>query len=429
MTDPRAAGLRPRGPALPESGDAGTWEQKRSAIRQIVRAEVDRSRPIEEARRSIELIAESSIRLVERNGVTELLVVDDQGVPRTVFEDGVRRNLGVGDLVREIRSKHPKLFQEQTSETVSPASSAPSFVPPRQEETSVVQIQRRPDPEPVPSGTGVREPDPTASEKRDWLDLASPTVPPRVILTSKLRNLEQLRGRSHQTSSPTAPFSLEGRGPLLHPALERRSRRDGPRDLAAADLDDPATRRRRPWRAAAAGILLVLAVPALAYWGLVALSPDEIPGRQIAETPPELPTDSSATSSVQVPAEPEPGVSLTSPAAATGPLQGVPEVLDTATLYLQGKIVPLFGVEWVRGAGSPEDLARYINGREVECEEASSPGSFRCKAGTQDLSKVVLYNGGGRAKPDATPELMAAESAAKSARRGLWANGTEGAQP
>jgi endonuclease YncB( thermonuclease family) len=105
------------------------------------------------------------------------------------------------------------------------------------------------------------------------------------------------------------------------------------------------------------------------------------------------------------------------------PARGVPEVLDTATLYLQGKIVRLYGIEWARGAGEPEELSRYLKGREVVCRPTDSPESYRCEVDGQDLSKVVLYNGGGKATSDAPPELVAAQARAQSARIGVWSKG------
>jgi hypothetical protein len=101
-------------------------------------------------------------------------------------------------------------------------------------------------------------------------------------------------------------------------------------------------------------------------------------------------------------------------------LRGVPEVLDTTTLSLEGRIVRLFGVEWARGAGDPDDLAKYIRGREVACSPAPVRETFRCQVEGQDLSRVILYNGGGRATQDATPDLKAAEEQARSRSVGVW---------
>ena len=107
--------------------------------------------------------------------------------------------------------------------------------------------------------------------------------------------------------------------------------------------------------------------------------------------------------------------------AQAEPVRGVAEVLDTTTLNIQGQVVRLFGVEWVRGAGDPDDLARYLRGREVACEPTGAAKTHRCEVGGQDLSRVVLFNGGGRATQDATPELRAAEEHAKSANSGSGA--------
>jgi len=101
-------------------------------------------------------------------------------------------------------------------------------------------------------------------------------------------------------------------------------------------------------------------------------------------------------------------------------LRGVPGVLDTTTLSLEGRIVRLFGVEWARGAGDPDDLAKYIRGREVACSPAPARETFRCQVEGQDLSRVILYNGGGRATQDATPDLKAAEEQARSRSVGVW---------
>jgi endonuclease YncB( thermonuclease family) len=100
-------------------------------------------------------------------------------------------------------------------------------------------------------------------------------------------------------------------------------------------------------------------------------------------------------------------------------LKGVPEVVDTATLRVEGKIVRLFGVEWARG-GQAEDLTRYLRGRAVDCRLVATPDVYRCEVEGQDLSRAVLFNGGGRATADASPELAAAENHAKSERIGVW---------
>jgi endonuclease YncB( thermonuclease family) len=81
--------------------------------------------------------------------------------------------------------------------------------------------------------------------------------------------------------------------------------------------------------------------------------------------------------------------------------------------------VRLFGVEWARG-GSPDDLTRYLKGREVSCRAEGATETYRCQVGGQDLSKVILYNGGARATSEATAELKTAEERARTERLGVW---------
>lgn len=100
-------------------------------------------------------------------------------------------------------------------------------------------------------------------------------------------------------------------------------------------------------------------------------------------------------------------------------LTGVPEVIDTATLRVSGRLVPLFGVEWVRG-GQAEELRKYLAGRSVSCQPAPGSSAYLCTVEGRDLSEVVLFNGGGRASAEATPDLVAAEDHARSERLGVW---------
>jgi hypothetical protein len=91
-------------------------------------------------------------------------------------------------------------------------------------------------------------------------------------------------------------------------------------------------------------------------------------------------------------------------------------------LELNRQIVRLFGVEGVRGR-PVRDFRRYLGRRDVMGEPAGAGNIYRCRVGDQDLSRVVLYNGGGRAAPDATPELKAAEQQARAERAGIWGAG------
>jgi endonuclease YncB( thermonuclease family) len=137
---------------------------------------------------------------------------------------------------------------------------------------------------------------------------------------------------------------------------------------------------------------------------------------------PEAVSDAGVASSTQDSAAAPELNTTASTAAPADPnsVQGVPEVLDTSTLWLQDKLVRLFGVEWGRG-GSADDLTQYLRGRAVTCRPVPGAETYRCQVDGQDLSKVVLFNGGGKSTAEATPDLKAAEEHARSARLGVWA--------
>jgi endonuclease YncB( thermonuclease family) len=103
------------------------------------------------------------------------------------------------------------------------------------------------------------------------------------------------------------------------------------------------------------------------------------------------------------------------------PLRGPASVVDTATLDIDGQPVRLFGVEGTSSARALRDFDRLLRRGEVECVPAAEQaGTYRCSLQGHDLSQVVLFNGGGRASADASPDLLAAEEQARSARAGLW---------
>jgi len=171
--------------------------------------------------------------------------------------------------------------------------------------------------------------------------------------------------------------------------------------------------RKRSW-ARPSLALGALAVVALLGVGAFMFRGDDTATSQAGTTAPPA-SNLAAAGPIR---EPEP--SVTGSTASSAALRGVPDVIDTATLSLNGEVVRLFGVEWAPGAGKPEDLTQYLNGREVACEPAGSNDVYRCQVGGQDLSRVVLFNGGGRPTGDATPELKAAADKARAAKLGVW---------
>jgi 1A family penicillin-binding protein len=120
---------------------------------------------------------------------------------------------------------------------------------------------------------------------------------------------------------------------------------------------------------------------------------------------------------------------VAAPSAATAPaaaearederLRGVPDVIDTGTVTIGGRLLRLSGV-----VGMPGDfvgqMVQWIDGRPAECA-ATAADSWRCVIDGRDLSELVLSNGGGRTSTDAPPELRRAERAARNARLGVWA--------
>jgi outer membrane protein OmpA-like peptidoglycan-associated protein len=105
-------------------------------------------------------------------------------------------------------------------------------------------------------------------------------------------------------------------------------------------------------------------------------------------------------------------------AQSTPPLSGVATVLDTGTLVVAGKIVKLSGVV---GEVGPyvDQMAAYVGRNPVSCRP-STKNEYQCDVSGQDLAKVTVFNGGGRAAPDAPNELKSAERNARDARRGIW---------
>jgi endonuclease YncB( thermonuclease family) len=158
----------------------------------------------------------------------------------------------------------------------------------------------------------------------------------------------------------------------------------------------------------AAGLLVL----ALLGGGALALLGRDEPVSQARSGEPEA-TGAVPTNQTRTAAAP-------SPSSAGTPLSGVPDVIDTATLSLNGEVVRLFGVEWAPGGGKPEDLTRYLQGREVNCEPAGAAETYRCRVGEQDLSRVVLFNGGGKPTAEATPELKGAAEKAREGKLGVW---------
>ena len=353
-------------------------------IRELIRAELAKHHPIEVARNSLELLTETSLVKADAAGGSAL--GEEQ------VEEAVR------EAVAKLRRKHPTLFRTPASDAV-PGSAG--------------SAEKAGESSAGPIGTSAESP---ANRARDWLRLDS-DVAPSVSSDPGIEPTASGFGTSFRAYASRA----KELGQVL--AAKARDRRGTPLPKASPlkPVEASAERPLSPSRFVYAGIAGVLALSALAW-----MWPDAEPkpgartaAVQTAKPPPSRPpAEPRSTGSVPKPAV-EPASARAQPSETPSVLKGVAEVVDTATLRIEGKVARLFGVEWARG-GQPEDLTRYLRGREVECRLVTPPDVYRCQVEAQDLSRVVLFNGGGRATADAPPELAAAESQAKKERVGVW---------
>ena len=402
-------------------------------VRELIHAEVSRANPVAESRRALELIVETSLRYGEKHGELRVTVIDDEGRRRTRMQGDREVDLTIADLVAELRAKHPALFGISRP-ALGERSEAGSMAPARVEKTAAaVNSESSPG---NPHDIAAAEP---RTPVRDVLSLGSvadETSLAPIGTGGPPRPVEQAAQR-RSWSSRWAAFTRAGRDriragagsrPLtaafgaVHRGLARlRPPENGTRIAPGQRGTGFGLRTHRlSGRVALTVLAVALSIPLL---GLLATSlindsgPRRSPEVRAAASRAAEPE---ATGTVQGP--------VPSPAAA-GPIRGVAEVLDTATLSVQGKVIRLFGVEWAKGAGDPDDLAGYLKGREVVCRPEGATDKHRCDVQGQDLSKVVLFNGGGRATAEASPDLKAAEDHARSQQIGVWGSESLKARP
>lgn len=422
MTSSTVVAKQAAEPARPALDDPG-----RAALREAIRDEIARARPRPVAVRTLELLAEAAVA-PDANG-SGLRVVDRHGAVRLRGDSSEPMTLA--DLVADLQERHPALF-----------------LPPE------------PEPEPVPLAGEAKD----SSLLSGAYEMRAATARFVGTQSERARSLAErssVQGRALAQNAAgrfaTLRTSLRGRlaRPADEPAAAAGAAAQGPDPVEAWNtgagrfgesvrdgferlrdrlrfggdgLDDGARRQRR-WFAGASAAALVAVIAA----GLVLNGRTPEPTRPAPPEPgaPRTGTPNGASraapqaASPSVPdtvtpppetaGDPEPDTPPPPPNAVTGPVQ----VIDTATLKVGGKVVHLFGVEWVRG-GQAEELARYIGGRPVTCQPAPGSETMNCLVDGRDLSEVVLFNGGGRASPEASPELVAAEDHARSERLGVW---------
>jgi endonuclease YncB( thermonuclease family) len=370
----------------PSTDPRRNWTQMRERMRETIHAELDKINPTDDARRALELIIESSLRPSEVDGALKLTVIDQDGKPRTIEKDGQQREFTLQDLLEELRGRYGVLFRSAK-------------------------------PDATDHGRAEQRPEKREKPQRDWLKLDDGAQKPEAEASplraepAPLQNPPLRKPRIHEWS----------RNPLssLRTSLAPKpgSRAEAGKQPAPVAAEHEQTvfggMRTRSWlrpglALGAVAVLALLGVGAFLFQG------EDAPAPQASAAASAVASNETA-SPLQ---DPEP--STTGSTASSASLRGVPDVIDTATLSLKGEVVRLFGVEWAPGGGKPEDLTSYLNGREVACEPAGSNDVYRCQVGNQDLSRVVLFNGGGRPTNDATPELKAAADKAREAKIGVW---------
>jgi len=367
----------------------GSAVQLRERMRALIHAEVEKLNPTDDARRALELIIESSLRPSNADGELKLTVIDAAGQPRMIEKNGQQVPFTLHDLIAELRTLHPVLFKSppQQKPPVDEAAGAPA--------------------QHAPAST------PQAPE-RDWLKLDSGDTVPETTPAPSLGG----HGLSHRRKGKVR---FHGWSRRLSRALRESGAASGIRQELTNSIADSRERaqaffdnlqekpvsRRPGFALGAVAALLVL----LAAGAFFLLRPDDV-----TQASADGPAETGSLTSGQVAAAQTPATR----SSTAHTLRGVPDVIDTATLSLNGEVVRLFGVEWAPGAGKPEDLTNYLQGREVTCEPTGGNDTYRCRVGEQDLSRVILYNGGGQPTAEATPELKAAADHAREAKIGVW---------
>ncbi|GJD93849.1 thermonuclease family protein [Methylobacterium iners] len=417
------------GSSLPSRGE---WDRLRAQIR----AEIAARGAFPVARRTLELVIETALEPSEEP--PGYRIVDRDGTPRLHREDAAP--LTLADLVDELQERHPALFPRPSEPEPEPAPSEPSPEPAGAKiKAAAARLVEAGAASGALSGLRARfqaspQPVRTSAEAAPLADAAdaTPAAPHpaseagRARLQAAAETVRQhgsrAGGRARVGLRRTLRFARR-RSVALGEASERFRDRIG-------DASDLRTTLTRPSVLAGIGGLgLVGIVTLFALRGgsdaPPAPPPSPAPAARPTAAPPAAPPtaaepeDEGGTPPDETATEPlvDPPAEEPPPANA---VSGPAEVIDTATLKLGGKVVRLFGVEWVRG-GQREELTRYLARRPVSCQPVAGSEAYRCTVSGRDLSEVVLFNGGGRASPEATPDLVAAEDRARTERLGVWA--------
>src|SRR5690606_11076337 len=133
----------------------------RDRVREIIRNEVERHHPTEDARHPLELIVESSVRYAENSDGIEMTVVDKAGRVRTKTVGGQIVPFTIEDFLEELRNPRPM----PSRSAPTPADPGSAITPPAKQDQA------------------------HGPKKRDWLDVGSePTTPHRKRSPLSARN-------------------------------------------------------------------------------------------------------------------------------------------------------------------------------------------------------------------------------------------------
>jgi endonuclease YncB( thermonuclease family) len=364
------------------------------------------------AERTLALLAEAALApSLELPGYR---VIDRTGAPRHVTEaDGALVPMDLPALLAELRDRHPALFRPIPAQE---PESAPEPVPTEDFRMATARF--------VEAQSVLARSLVTRSATRS-----------RALATSLSSRFATLR-RSRVASSPAEAVAP---GPAADPAepspagLVAGRVREGAQRVggyARGRLADSASRLgevardRNVMRDALSRRALPIGLGAAALVALLAVFGGRTPQETASPDtggPAQSPPQASSTAAPPSAPDMSPALPEESPLkpASANEIRGPVEVIDTATLRVGGKLVRLFGVEWVRG-GQADELTRYLAGRTVTCQPVAGSEARLCAVDGRDLSEVVLFNGGGRASPEATPDLVAAEDHARAERLGVW---------
>lgn len=409
--------------------------EERDRVRAEIRAEVAARNAYPVARRTLELMVEAAVEPDE--APPGYRAVDRDGAPRLRPDaEGGGPPLTIRDLVDALQERHPALFPPPEPEP-APAEAAIEPAPPTiGTATARVVAEQSVRAQALLAASRAHGRGLVRNAGRAWTRLRPESKPASPQPAASPEQGEPLPAQKPAKPAPAPGDSLRDRGHRLGGRLRvagrravrfTRRRSEALTEAAARTWDGTDGLRATLSRPSVlAGIAALGLVALLATWA--GRGGEEISTTPTRTAPVEPPSATAPAPQEQAAAPPpeEPAAPvIEEPAPAPEPadtrtVSGPTEVIDTATLRVGGRLVRLFGVEWVRG-GKSEELSRYLAGRPVTCQPVAGSEAYLCAVDGRDLSEVVLFNGGGRASPEATPDLVAAEDRARTERLGVWA--------